>query len=297
MVLPPISSRESYVTVYRDAPVWLPAMRTICARHNLDASALRREALGSHVVFRTGGRILKLFSPLWAEDFVAERAALEHVRGLPIPELIGDGQLEGWPYMVMTVVPGTPAADVWGHLSSDQRLDVLRQLGELMRVLHDHPPLAELATDWNGFLQERIARCDEHHGAEEGWGAWIRERVVGFSEPPFDPVLLSADATDEHILLTERGGRWRITGLIDFGDAMMGHPHYEFIAPLACHTFGHPELSRALIESYGLELTPQLAERLTTYCLLHKFARLKDFLRGRPFQEGAGLYRALWGDL
>jgi aminoglycoside phosphotransferase (APT) family kinase protein len=88
-----------------------------------------------------------------------------------------------------------------------------------------------------------------------------------------------------------------LSGVIDFGDAMMGHPHYEFVAPLICLTIGEPSLSRALVESYELELSPSLAGRLTTYCLLHQYGRLGDILERYPASDGEDLVRALWGDL
>ena len=116
-------------------------------------------------------------------------------------------------------------------------------------------------------------------------------------EPGFDPVLLNADITDEHVLVVNRNGYWRFSGVIDFGDAMMGHPHYEFVAPLVCLTLGEPPLSQTLVESYGLELTPALAERLTTYCLLHKYGRLGDILERCPVSSGEDLYSAMWGQL
>ncbi|MFN2245353.1 MAG: hypothetical protein ACK2U2_23895, partial [Anaerolineae bacterium] len=83
----------------------------------------------------------------------------------------------------------------------------------------------------------------------------------------------------------------------DFGDAMMGHPHYEFVAPLMCLTIGEPSLSRVLVESYGLEFSPALADRLTTYCLLHQYGRLADILERHPASDGEDLVRAMWGDL
>lgn len=139
--------------------------------------------------------------------------------------------------------------------------------------------------------------CQEHHAVGEPWRSWIGERTTGFAEPPFEPVLLSADLTEEHVLLAERKGRWRVTGLIDFGDAVMGHPHYDFIAVLAFFTFGRPVRSRALVEAYGLELTPALADRLTTYCLLHGFGTIGDFLSRYACDDGPTFHRALWGDL
>jgi hypothetical protein len=76
---------------------------------------------------------------------------------------------------------------------------------------------------------------------------------------------------------------------------MMGHPSYEFIAPLAFYCFGDPPASRALLEGYGLDLTPEVADRLTTYCLLHKFGRIGVFLARHPAADGAAFHRALWG--
>lgn len=297
LILPEITCKQDYVKVYADTSVWLPAARTICARHGLDAGDLRRETLGSNVVFRAGARILKLFCRLWRDDFVSERSSLAHVRGLPIPELVADGELEDWPYLVMTVVPGMPAVDVWGSLEKEEKAGIILELGQIIRRLHEHPPLSELAMDWNTFLGDRIARADEHHGVDERWLNWVRDRITGFCEPPFKPVLLNADLTDDHILLSERGGTWRITGLIDFGDAKMGHPYYDFIAPLACFTFGQPNLSQILVESYGLQLNADVVGRLTTYCLLHKFCRLKDFLIIHPVPDGSAFHRALWNDL
>lgn len=68
-------------------------------------------------------------------------------------------------------------------------------------------------------------------------------------------------------------------------------------APLAFYTFGHPELSRVLLEAYGLELTPDVAGELTTWCLLHEFGRLRDFLERCPVADGPAFHRALWGNL
>lgn len=297
MILPEIKSEEDYRAVFANTDTWMPAMRVLCERHGLDAGDLRRTTLGSHVVFRTEDRIVKLFAGIWSEDFVSERAALANIRGLPVPELIAEGELEGWPYMVMSFVSGTPALEVSEELGEEERIGVVRQLGEMMRQLHESPFVPELATDWGALMKERIARADEHHGAEEPWRGWIRERLAGFEESPFDPVLLSADITEDHLLLSEEGGQWKITGFIDFGDAMMGHPHYEFVAPLCFYTFGQPKLSRVLVEAYGLRLTAERADRLTTYCLLHEFGRLKDFLRRYPAKDGPGFHRALWGDL
>ena len=295
ILLPDISSEDGYRAVYPDNTIWLPAIHAICERHNLSRHDLHRPVLGSHVVYQSGQAIVKLFCPVWSEDERSERLALQRVRGLPVPELIADGVIEGWPYLVMTVVPGIPALDVWPDLDNGQRLNIVRELGEIMRRLHDHAAVPELAVDWEAFIRERIAGCPGHHAVDKSWGPWIEERLGGFSEPPFVPALINADLTEDHVLLAERDGRWAISGLIDFGDAMMGHPHYDFIAPFSFYTFGQPFLSRALVEAYGMELKSELEERMTTYCLLHKYGRLADFLDRFAAKDGDDFCRALWG--
>lgn len=294
-LLPDLPSPVDYRRVHTDDTVWLPTAIAICGRHGLDASGLQRQVAGTHVVFRTGDRIVKLYAPFWIEDFTAERAALQPLRGLPTPELVAQGEIEGWPYLLMTVVPGAPAEEVWPELSDEDRIAVARQLGELMRQLHRVAPVTELSVDWDAFLRERISGGEAFHAAGEPWLGWIRERLTGFHEPPFSPVLLHADITADHALLSRTAQGWRITGLIDFGDAMMGHPFYEFIAPLAFYCFGDPPKSRALLDGYGVDLTPEVCERLTTYCLLHKFGRIGVFLARHAAANGAAFHRALWG--
>lgn len=296
-LLATIRTEADYRAVYADDTAWLPAMYVLCQRHGLETGALRRMTLGTHVAFRSGDRIIKLFCPIWGDDFVSERACLAHIEGLPVPELVATGELEGWSYVVMGVVPGVPALEVWSGLDEVQRHGVIAQLGRMMATLHALPAVPELDGGWDGFIQARVNGALDHHGVGQPWKGWIEDRLRSFAEPDLPLVLLSADITEDHLLLSERAGQWRISGFIDFGDARMGHPYYEFIAPLAFYTFGQPALSRTLVIAYGLELTPALADTLTTYCLLHEFGRLEDFVKRCPVADGPGFERALWGDL
>src|SRR5687767_8466207 len=116
-MFPAISNISDYSGVFKNDTVWLPAMRTICARHRIAAAELMRQALGSHIVFRAGSHIIKLFCPLWREQFVVEVACLDHIRGLPIPELVATGELDGWAYIVTSIVPGIPATDTWDAIT------------------------------------------------------------------------------------------------------------------------------------------------------------------------------------
>jgi hygromycin-B 7''-O-kinase len=240
--------------------------------------------------------IIKLFCPLWEEDYRVEKIALAYVQDLPVPQIVGEGEVEGWPYLVISHVPGVPAGAVWETLPLAEKREVVAQLGRLMRRLHEHPLPAELPDDWEAFIQERIAEAEGHHDMPNPWRRWIQQRVQAFREPSKERVLLNADLTEDHVLLTRHDGEWRIGGLIDFGDARIGHPFYDFVAPLAFYTFGLPELSLALLDGYGLAATPPVRDALTTYCLLHEFGRLRHFLARFPAADPAAFYQALWGE-
>ncbi len=295
-MLPRIQDLEGYRAIYAENKPWLPAMRHICNIHGLDPATLQRQELGTHVVFKASQVILKLFCPLWPDDYPAEKAVLEAIKGIPAPEITASGGVEGWPYLVMTAVPGKPLLIVWDQLGKDQQRSIVVQLGQMMRTLHRLPALPQLANDWDAFLGERLANWREHHQPPAHWSGWLEQQLEGFNEPPFEPVLLNGDITADHLLLSEEDGRWVISGLIDFGDAMMGYPYYDFIAPLTFITVGRPQLSRLLLENYGLDVTPERTRRLTSYCFLHRFAHLSDYLARYQVADGPAFHRALWGD-
>jgi len=293
-LLPHVHSLEQYRALYAVDAAWLPAVCHIAARHGLPGQPVR-QPLGTHVVFSLGETIVKLFCPLWPFDFPSERIALAGVRELPVPQILAEGKLEGWPYLVVSRVAGVPAIDVWPTLSGGDRSHVVQQMGALMRRLHDRPLPAGLPGEWSTFVAERIAGAEAHHDAPEPWRSWIRRRLARFVEPPLPHVLLNGDLTGDHVLLVQEDGAWQIGGIIDFGDARIGHPFYEFIAPLAFYTFGRPALTRALVAAYGLEPSPAVRDALTSYCLLHEFGRLADFWSQHTADTPAEFEAALWG--
>ena len=294
MILPRIYSIEEYRDVYGDAGIWLPAMNEIARRHSL-AGEPQRQTLGSNVVYGFGELIVKLFAPLWANGFQTEKAALEAVRGLPVPEIVDEGALEGWPYLIVKRLHGIPVGDVWDELDSVQRRRIVYYLGDLMRAVHQCEIPAGLPDDWKTFLSERLSGAVDHHNVAEPWRDWIAEQLSDFREPPHQKVLLNGDLTHDHLLLSETKGEWSISGVIDFGDARIGHPFYEFAIPLLDYTYGSSELSHVLLDAYGLDPTTQVLASLTRYCLLHEFATLDDHLERCPAESPEHFCRLIWG--
>jgi hygromycin-B 7''-O-kinase len=293
-LLPRVTSISDYHRVYGDSQIWSKAVHEVAARHRLPGRGVR-QTLGSHVVYRFGDYIVKLYLPMWFEDYRVERIALPSISGLPTPRIFADDEIEGWPYLVMSHVPGVPAGEVWRTLSAEDRISIGCQIGEAIRLLHQTSLPDGLPADWPSFIKERIDRAESHHHAPEPWRSWIRQQLAGFREPELEHVLLNCDLTEDHILLLEQNGRWTISGIIDFGDARIGHPYYDFIAPLAHYAYGEPEVSKALLMGYGLEVTDSVTESLTKYCLLHEFGKLSHFLGRRFVGDPKGFVEALWG--
>ena len=304
MLLPNISTHEDYRRIYRDADVWLPVMRVICERHGLDANRLELAPPGTHVVFKAGSeRYIKLFSPLWGRDSLPERLVLRQLSGrsdLPTPQLVSEGRIEDWPYIIVTAVDGVPLYEVWHSMSVADREHIAVRCGELMASLHSTPTegLEAIAVDWPTFVESQIQDCIDHLARADIDKRRIRsileflDDLPPLFEPGFRPVLLSADVTDEHILVSKRRGRWELTGFIDFGDAMLGHPYYEFVAPSYCITRGSPGLQRAMLLAYGYsedQLNPTLAKQLMAYTLIHRFVNIPDLLKSFGSQQPADL--------
>jgi hygromycin-B 7''-O-kinase len=314
MLLPDTRTLSGYRQVYRDPAVWLPAMRAICERHGLDAAQLELAPPGCHVVFRVDrDRYIKLFSPLWPDDFRSERLVLRALSErndlpLPISRLLAEGQIEGWPYLILAAVEGVPLYKVWDAMTGADREHVAARCGEFMAALHAVPTvgLEAIAVDWPAFVERQATSCLNElaqSGLDKRWHHAVRAFLDGLPplfEPGFQPVLLSADVTDEHILVTERGGRWEVTGYIDFGDAMLGHPYYEFVGPGWFMARGSPDLVRTMLLTYGFaptELNSTLADQLMAYTLLHRFVNVPELLElfdDQPPKRFDDLQRKLW---
>ena len=277
-------------------------MRVICQRHDLDMTQLEFAPPGTHVVFRVKPSLyIKLFAPPWREDFATERFVLEKLSHqtdlpIPIPFLVAEGEIENWPYIVITAVEGVPLCEVWESMNMPDKEYIAIRCGEFMASLHltDTDGLEEIAVDWPAFVEKQIQSCIDKLRRTDISKQWIdsvtefMENLPPLFEPDFQPVLLNADVTDEHVLVSKHGNRWEMTGFIDFGDAMLGHPYYEFAAPFCSVTRGSKELRRAMLLSYGFtddQLNETLSRQLMAYTLIHRFITVQDLIEILGFHK------------
>jgi len=104
---------------------------------------------------------------------------------------------------------------------------------------------------------------------------------------------------DAHVLVSESSGDWEPCGLLDFADANVGHPDYEWAALVEFVFRGAPGCLEACLRAYGREEHDhEEGRRLCAWGLLHEFAHLGRPLRAAGAPEPAGfdeLVRRVYG--
>ncbi len=265
--------------------------------HSL-AGGVQRFAFGSVPVFATGdGHVIKLFPPTQRSYFDTERAVLARIGGLlpiPTPRLLGAGERGSWLYIVMSRLAGRTMAEAWPAIEIQDRVQLMREVGGALAALHGitTDELASLAADWPAFIATQRGSSPSRQrsrGLEAPWvnevgdflARWTPDAVAALS-------LLHTEVMREHVLVEPREGTWHVTGLIDFEDALLGAPEYEFACAGIFLTCAEPGLLRVFLDAYGVEADDELPLRIMAYALLHRYSDLRWYLDRLPVPEGAG---------
>lgn len=288
--LPHIDEAAAFDALLFRPEQWIDAIDAIRQRHGL-TEPFSQSANGSTVVFLSERWCIKLCPPLpsYLDSHRREVVALEYIAGgLPIctPEVVAQGTLGDWRYFVSTRLRGRPIDALWDGLEPKDRRELATQLGEAIRELHrlEGGPVAHITEAWDEFRASQRARCldpDKSEGLPPQRLSEVESylrRLDGIREPSLAPGLLHTELGPSHVLVEEG----RITGLIDFGDTMVGDPEYD-LAPVGLFvTRGDRAAFRAFCLAYGfVEDTladPQRPARLLRHALLHRYGTLAWYL-------------------
>jgi hygromycin-B 7''-O-kinase len=92
-----------------------------------------------------------------------------------------------------------------------------------------------LADSWNEFVvaesllcRDRQIRLGVHDHLAEGIPDCLARANL---DDVLDRALLHADLTSSNVMIGNSGGRWNVTGSIDFADALIGAPVYDLSPP------------------------------------------------------------------
>jgi hygromycin-B 7''-O-kinase len=308
--LPSVENIEPYQAWRADAAQCLQAALDIARSHGLPHGDPHLFATGTNLVVALDDkRVLKIFPPPLRHQFVSERISLSQLCGritVPIPEIVVEGERDGWPYLVITRLNGIVGKQAWPTLPEDQKQRLLGRIGETIAEVQRVPvgELSDIEPRWDRFIPSQIERCHARHERLglapkylDGLDEFIRDAapLIPLEAPP---VILTGEYIPENFLLSESG---QLTGLIDFGDVMTGWCEYDLLGPGSFMTAGMPRRVDSLLRGFGYtqaDITPPLARRLMALALLHRASDLNRQIPIEDWQQKADdlfeLERLLW---
>jgi hygromycin-B 7''-O-kinase len=284
--LPAFTNYEAFSPFRGDPAQWLPIAYDIAGGHGLACTMSHVFATGTNLVLALDEKlILKIFPPFLRGQFASERSTLAQLRGklrIAIPEIVVEGERDGWPYLVITRLEGVLGADAWPSLPERDKEHVLAGIGETIAQVQRVPagPLARIEPGWDVFMRGQIAGCRARHERFglpqkflEGLDELLRDaaELIALDGPP---VILTGEYIPENFLLSRDNAGWRLSGLIDFGDVMTGRGEYDLLGPSVLMAGGMPRRVHSLFAGFGYsssDITPDLKRRLMALMLLHRF--------------------------
>jgi hygromycin-B 7''-O-kinase len=311
--LPRVTTIESFQAWRADPSRCLPAALDIARSHGLSHESPHLFSTGTNLVVALDSRlVLKIFPPLLRNQFTSERMTLLQLGGqvgIPIPEIVLEGERDGWPYLVLTRLGGIIGTQAWPTLPEDQKERILVQLGETIREIQRVPAgaLSCIEPHWREFIAGQIHGCRARHqrlGLARKYLDGLEDILCDATTTiPTDrpSVILTGEYIPENFLLACENGKWDLAGLFDFGDVMTGWGEYDLLGPSAFMSAGMPRRVRSLFHGFGYspaEIDFTLKRRLMALLLLHRASDPNRHICIEGWQDKAGdlfeLQELLW---
>lgn len=283
--LPQSPSKLQARELIKNAPLsdWLPVLRHLQQLFELPEGEWTRIAEGANALFRLGDQIIvKLVPPNWqyqGEKEIIIAPLLDDKLSLQTPRLLGQGLVDNWIFVISSRLHGCSLADCWPSLAQAQKLSIMRQVGQLLRELRgvEFDPEIAIRVDWSSYIQDLIDACLARH-QRTGMPAHLLEQVLPYLAAAgdfalgFDARFMHMDIHPWNLMAEQVQGAWTLTGLLDFGDAIVGNnDRFELLTPMIFMAQGDAALIQALLESYGLlddEDTSALQRQLMAFALI-----------------------------
>lgn len=304
-LLPQITDRHQYKELFPQNSVWEPAIKHLVVQHQLKGP-IHRGNLGSHILYQVGDSWVKLMAPIFVDEMVYEISGLQSVSGklsVSTPNIIAQGQLDGWPYVILSHVEGQPIRYVWPQLDQNNKLILCQQMAKVTKEISQCPYSLTIKNRfyWNAFIQKQYEFCMEQQKQKllpNDWLQNVENFLSHFSITEFKtdhPVFLHADLTFDHFLISTTDDP-KICGIIDMADCQVGHPEYDLIAVCAFLLKGQTELLQKYLTSYGFtqsELNTKLSEKLLAWCLLNRYYSFITYFKTELETVSAGDFKEL----
>jgi hygromycin-B 7''-O-kinase len=270
---------------------WRPSVDRLLDSLGFSGAELRNLGGGNLVLAINESHVIKLVPPLCANELTVEIPSLRIAGSSlpwPVPELCASGSWGSWSYMVMSKIAGQSMHDVLSELPMEQKLRITHEIGQWLAALHQLPvteTLPDCVPTWEQYLAQEQALSIERQrawgvpdGIVAGMAACLEEANLSLHS---ERCFLHADLHDANVMVDNVEGQWRITSVIDFGDAMVGEPLFDLLTPAMLIARGDRQILSALLDGYGIpvhERNRELQTRLSAYAILHRYNNLKRYL-------------------
>jgi len=304
-----IPALNDFTRTFND-PVWIEVAREILRRHQVDHSVVKRAEHGENIVFLIDDTlVLKIYTPL-KNGFHRERAGLEFAAGwteIPIPQIVEEGEIEGFYYLIMTQFTGESLTrQDWLRLERREQIIIVAQLAAALKELHSYDS-SSFDFDWREFLQIQVESAIDKQRTEGGNPEWVESMPAYFEKYLLlipDKIADAFQHGDVHfgnLRVEKTNGSHRICGLFDFADSIAGFHEYEFVAIGVLMIQGQGELQREFFRAYGykdVDIDISLRRRMMTLTMLYEYSSLRRYaqrLGVNPMEYTLDeLERAIW---
>ena len=208
--------------------------------------------------------------------------------GLPLATILHvDASKELLPraFAVLTKLDGQLLSDVQPELGDDELELVYREIGALLRRLHavrfdayGYLGVGEIIeprptnADYMGSqVEKRLRQFRELGGDGElhrRMVGYVREREGLFADAD-GPCLCHNDCHEANLLVTRDGSGWKITGVVDFGNAVAADPLLDLAKTSAYSRWRSERRRDALAEGHG-DLRDDWRDAVLLYELYHR---------------------------
>lgn len=293
--LPVIHDWADWRSIFTDSALWRPLIEEIWAAEPALPAATGVEMParvesgypGTCAVFVVNRRVVvKLFPPMLPHDFEKEFTAHHLLKrdGLPIPTLLAEGTIHDridWPYLILAYVPGEAWRDCDQDLRSGEQVNILKELGGIIRAVHavPLPPAGDWPSlgAWQLLVDARLPLVADELRQQTALSPQIIEEIdrllVSIDWSAYRPCLCHADLTEDHLLLSQESGRWQIAGLIDWADVEVAPPFYEWVTLWFSICRRRRDLFDAFLAGYDERslATEISAGQMLSFTFLHRF--------------------------
>ena len=264
--LPAIESWSEWSAAFNDADLWKPVIDAICEDQGIYYRSIEIPRSNTNAVFILDRQLaVKIYSPFWSE-FDMETTLIKVLGesgNVPVPQIVAAGRFldrVSWNYLIMEHCPGLTLDAIRPGITRRDTLSIAAQVGRMVRSLHETPLTlfedVNAGESWDDLVDRRRREALPELTANGIIASEVADELYAILEQAASDsrrgprVVVHGDLESDHILLGRKDGEWRITAIIDFGDAKIGVRDYEWM-PLWLGLFDRDiEAMEAFLEAY-----------------------------------------------